>query len=115
MNMNSKSYLDTTDLVPKCTIGFASNFLPALPADEPFFSRLVVLVNNNRKRTEEQKEAYRKLLIMQEGGITNIVREIWQYRDLIKKDCNYLGATPIETDYRKRVLTFEADSFVVFG
>lgn len=86
MNMNSKSHLDTTDLVPKCTIGFASNFLPALPADEPFFSRLVVLVNNNRKRTEEQKEAYRELLIMQEGGITNIVREIWQYRDLIKKD-----------------------------
>ena len=86
MNMASKSYLDTTDLVPKCTIGFASNFLPDLPSDEPFFSRLVVLVNNNRNRTEEQKKAYRDLLALQEKGLTNIIREIWQYRDLIKNE-----------------------------
>ncbi|MER0439740.1 BT4734/BF3469 family protein [Emticicia sp. W12TSBA100-4] len=86
MNMSSKGYLDTTDLVPKCTIGFASNFLPDLPNDEPFFSRLVMLVNNNRNRTEEQKKAFRELLVMQEKGITSIVCEIWQYRDLIKKE-----------------------------
>lgn len=86
MNMASKGYLDTTDLVPKCTIGFASNFLPDLPNDEPFFSRLVMLVNNNRNRTEEQMKAFRELLVMQEKGITSIVCEIWQYRDLIKKE-----------------------------
>jgi len=86
MNMSSRSYLDTTDLVPKCTIGFASNFLPELPNDEPFFSRLVVLVNNNRQRTEIQQNAYKELLEVQEKGITNILREIWQYRDLIKAE-----------------------------
>ena len=83
---HSSSNFDTIDLVPKCTLAFASNFLPELPNDEPFFSRLVVLINNNRNRTENQKQAYRELLKMQETGITNILREIWQYRDLIKKD-----------------------------
>jgi VirE N-terminal domain/Primase C terminal 2 (PriCT-2) len=83
---HSSSSFDTIDLVPKCTLAFASNFLPELPNDEPFFSRLVVLINNNRNRTETQKQAYRELLKMQESGITNILREIWQYRDLIKKD-----------------------------
>jgi hypothetical protein len=105
MNMSSKNYLDTTDLVPKCTIGFASNFLPALPNDEPFFSRLVVLVNNNRNRSEEQKRAYRELLQMQEQGITNIIREIWQYRDLIKRDFKktyHLLKTGLENHFSKQ-------------
>jgi VirE N-terminal domain/Primase C terminal 2 (PriCT-2) len=83
---HSSSSFDTIDLVPKCTLTFASNFLPELPNDEPFFSRLVVLINNNRNRTESQKMAYRDLLKLQEGGVTNILREIWQYRVLIKKD-----------------------------
>ena len=105
MNMSSKNYLDTTDLVPKCTIGFASNFLPALPNDEPFFSRLVVLINNNRNRSEEQKRAYRELLQMQEQGITNIIREIWQYRDLIKRDFKktyHLLKTGLENHFSKQ-------------
>lgn len=99
MNMSSRSYLDTTDLVPKCTIGFASNFLPELPNDEPFFSRLVVLVNNNRQRSEIQQNAYKELLEVQENGITNILREIWQYRDLIKaefKDAYHLLKNALE-------------------
>lgn len=104
MNMASTSYLDTTDLVPKCTIGFASNFLPDLPSDEPFFSRLVVLINNNRNRTEEQKKAYRELVQMQENGITNILREIWQHRDLVKsefKQSYHLLKTSMEKHFQR--------------
>ncbi len=87
MNMNANAnYLETIDLVPKCTIGFASNFLPQLPEDEPFFSRLVLLINNNRERTDVQKKAYQELLQTQENGITNILREVWQYRDLINAE-----------------------------
>jgi VirE N-terminal domain/Primase C terminal 2 (PriCT-2) len=86
MNMNSKSHLDTIDLVPKCTIGIASNFLPSLPDDEPFFSRLVLLINNNRERTDLQKKAFRDLQVLQENGITNVLREIWMHRDLVKKE-----------------------------
>jgi hypothetical protein len=83
-NMNSKLIYDTIDLVPKCAIGFASNFLPTLPEDEPFFSRLVLIVNNNRQKTEAQSQAYRKLCALQEAGITNILKEIWIYRDYVK-------------------------------
>jgi VirE N-terminal domain/Primase C terminal 2 (PriCT-2) len=86
MNMNSNSHLDTIDLTPKCTIGMSSNFLPALPEDEPFFSRLVLLINNNRDRTEKQKNAFRELQMLQESGITNVLREIWTHRDLVKKE-----------------------------
>jgi hypothetical protein len=83
-NMNSKMIFDTIDLVPKCAIGFASNYLPTLPDDEPFFSRLVLIVNNNRQKTEEQSQAYRRLCSLQEAGITNILKEIWTYRDYVK-------------------------------
>lgn len=90
-NINSKMLFDTIDLVPKCAIGFASNFLPALPEDEPFFSRLVLIINNNRQKTEEQSQAYRKLCALQEAGITSILKEIWSQRDYVKAHyaCTY--------------------------
>ncbi len=83
-NMNSKMIYDTIDLVPKCAIGFASNYLPSLPDDEPFFSRLVLIVNNNRQKTDEQSHAYRKLCALQEAGITSILKEIWANREYVK-------------------------------
>lgn len=86
MNLNSNTHLDTLDLTPKCTIGISSNFLPSLPEDEPFFSRLVLLINNNRERSEEQKNAFRELQMLQETGITNVLREIWSHRELVKKE-----------------------------
>lgn len=86
LNQFSENYIDTIDLVPKCTVGFASNFLPDLPADEPFFSRLVLIINNNRKPSNIQKEAYRALVELEQKGITSVLRQLWSYRDIIKAE-----------------------------
>lgn len=86
LNQFSENYIDTIDLVPKCTVGFASNFLPDLPADEPFFSRLVLIINNNRKPSNIQKEAYKSLVELEQKGITSVLRQLWSYRDVIKAE-----------------------------
>ena len=86
LNQFSENYIDTIDLVPKCTVGFASNFLPDLPADEPFFTRLVLIINNNRKPSIIQKEAYKALVELEQKGITSVLRQLWSYRDIIKAE-----------------------------
>ncbi|GGB83244.1 BT4734/BF3469 family protein [Dyadobacter sediminis] len=86
LNQFSENHIDTIDLIPKCTVGIASNFLPDLPSDEPFFSRLILIFNNNRNPSEFQKAAYKKLQVMEQEGITSVLRQLWSYRDIIKKD-----------------------------
>lgn len=79
----AKNGLETLDLIPKTSIGIASNFKPNLPQSEPLFTRMVLLINNVRTFTEARKKAYAELQVIQEKGLSNILLEIWKNRDLV--------------------------------
>jgi len=84
MDSSNSGMLETIDMIPKCAIGIASNFKPKLPESEPFFTRLVLLINNDREFSNSRKAAFENLKKIQEKGLSSIVQELWKNRDLIK-------------------------------
>ncbi len=95
-----KGGLETLDLIPKTSIGLASNFKPQLPQSEPLFTRMVMLTNNVRTFSETRKKAYAELQVVQERGLSCILRDVWKHRELINQ--NYLMA------YQKLIKAIES-------
>jgi hypothetical protein len=83
MQYNQNGDFSILELLPQCAIALASNYLPDLPSEIPFFTRLIVLTNNTKKYTDEQKDAFKALSELEENGITSILAELWKYRGLI--------------------------------
>lgn len=83
MQYNQNGDYSILELLPQCAIALASNYLPDLPSEAPFFTRLIPLVNNTKNYSDEQKKASKSLSELEEKGITSVLRELWQYRGLI--------------------------------
>lgn len=73
----------TTKHLPKSGILFDGNYLPV--QKDAVFSRLIFMEFDENKFTDKQKKAFGLLAKQKEAGLSQIVKELLQHRDLFKQ------------------------------
>lgn len=83
--MGQKSMTNkTVKFLPQSGILFDGNYLPI--QKDAVFSRLILLIFEENNFSEKQKAVFGKLAKEKEKGLSQIVKELLQYRDLFKQN-----------------------------
>lgn len=79
-SFSNDNKVDTVDV--QSSLVLTSNYLPE---NEIFYTRTILVQANETHKTQEQREAYKTLIELERGGLSQVCAELLQYRTLIEK------------------------------
>lgn len=79
-SFSNDNKVDTVDV--QSSLVLTSNYLPE---NEIFYTRTILVQANETQKTTQQRDAYKALIELERGGLSQICVEILQYRTLIER------------------------------
>ncbi|MBR4324721.1 MAG: hypothetical protein IKP73_04230 [Bacteroidales bacterium] len=79
-SFSNDNKVDSVDV--QSSLVLTSNYLPE---NEIFFTRTILVQANETNKTSEQREAFKRLIEIERGGLSCICAELLKYRKLIEK------------------------------
>lgn len=79
-SFSNDNKVDSVDV--QSSLVLTSNYLPE---NEIFYSRTILVQANETQKTSQQRDAYKSLIELERGGLSQVCVELLQYRSLIEQ------------------------------